>query len=112
MPKIASSQKLVAVLASFKLVTASPKSNTKIALQCVLYIWYSVQFLEKDQANKLKTLIDFGSGVNALTLTYVAKLGLAIKKTSVRAQKIDSSLLETFGMASAKFLPQGNQGRV
>ncbi len=47
-----------------------------------------------------------------MTSAYAAKLGLTARKTSVGAQKIDGSPLETYGMASASFLLQDSLGRV
>ena len=44
--------------------------------------------------------------------TYVAKLDFITWKTSVGVQKIDSLLLETYGMASARFPIQDSLGRV
>ncbi len=42
----------------------------------------------------------------------VTKLGLNAQKTNVGAQKIDGSLLETYGIVSASFLLQDNLGKV
>ena len=39
-----------------------------------------------------------------MTLAYTAKLDLTIWKTSIKAQKIDGSSLETYGMVLARFL--------
>ncbi len=47
-----------------------------------------------------------------MTPTYAAKLGLTTRKTSVGAQKIDGSPLETHGMTSARFALQDSLGRV
>lgn len=54
----------------------------------------------------MQTLIDSDSKVNAMTLAYVVKLDLTIQKTSIKAEKIDGSLLAANGIASAKFLLQ------
>ena len=48
-------------------------------------------------------MIDSGSKVNTMTPTYIAKLGLKVRKTDIGAQKIDGSTLETFGMVLAGF---------
>ncbi len=47
-----------------------------------------------------------------MTPTYAAELGLTTRKTSVGAQKIDGSLLETYGMVSASFSLQDSLGRI
>ncbi len=70
------------------------------ALQGMPYIWYPAQF----RNNKVQTLIDPGSEVNAMTLTYATKLGLTAQKISIGAQKIDGLPLETYGIVSASFL--------
>lgn len=38
-----------------------------------------------------------------MTLANIVKLGLIIWKTSIRAQKIDTWALKTYGMSSASF---------
>ncbi len=47
-----------------------------------------------------------------MTPTYVAKLGLTTRKTSVVAQKIDGLSLKTHGIVSARFSLQDSLGRV
>ncbi len=47
-----------------------------------------------------------------MTPAYIINLGFTSRKTSVRAQKIDGSPLETYGMVSASFLPQDSLERV
>ena len=42
---------------------------------------------------------------------FVRKLGLYIRKTNVRAQKIDSSTFETFGIVIADFQVEYKGGR-
>ena len=78
------------------------------ALQHVSCIWYPFQF----QAQKIETLIDSGSEVNAMTPGFAAQLGLIPRPINVGAQKIDGSTLETYGMASARFSLQDSLGRV
>lgn len=39
-----------------------------------------------------------------MILAYAVKLGLTIRKTSVRVKKINSTVLETYGIVSAKFI--------
>lgn len=57
-------------------------------------------------------LIDSKSEVNVMTLAYVAKLGLVTQKINVRAQKIDGSPLEIYGMVSAMFSLQDSLEKV
>ncbi len=46
-----------------------------------------------------------------MTPAYTAELGLTTRKTSVGAQKIDGSPLETYNMVSASFSLQESLGR-
>ncbi len=95
------------------LVTASLEADASAqalkALQRVLYIWYPVQFQE---GQLIKALINSDSKVNTMTPAYVAELSLTTWKTSVGVQKIDGSLLETYGMVSASFSLQDSLERV
>ncbi len=94
-------------------MTASLDADASVqapeALQQVSCIRYPVRFQE---GQVIIALINSGSKVNTMTLVYVAKLGLTTRKTSLEAQKIDGSPLETHGMTSAKFLLQDSLGRV
>ena len=46
-----------------------------------------------------------------MTPTYATKLGLKIRKIDIKAQKIDGSILETFGMVLADFQMEDKLGR-
>ena len=65
------------------------------------YVYYPVQFW-KDKS-MIWGLINFGSKVNTITPTYTTKLGLKVWRADVGAQKIDTSLLATYGMVIATF---------
>ena len=56
-------------------------------------------------------MLDSGSEVNAMSSAYAKRLGLKTWKTNVRAQKIDGSALETFGMVIADFQVEDKSGR-
>lgn len=75
--------------------------DTLLLLEQVLYIHYPVQF-RKNQA-KTQTLIDFGTKVNAMTQSYVVKLGFKVQPIIVDVQKIDGSILKTSKMVIASF---------
>ena len=65
------------------------------------YIHYPVRFQEdqgQESQEQIRALYNSSSEVNAMSPAFAWKLGLHIWKTNVRAQKIDSSALETFGM--------------
>ncbi len=88
-------------------VTASSEAGIGL-LQCMPCIRYAVQF----QNNKIQALIDSGSEVNTMTPAYATKLGLTIRKISVKAQMIDGLPLKTYGMVSARFLLPDSLERV
>ena len=56
-------------------------------------------------------MLDSGSKVNAMSSAYAKRLGLKTRKTNVGAQKIDGSILETFGMVIADFQVENKGGR-
>lgn len=51
-------------------------------------------------------LIDSGSKVNEILLTFIAKLGFTSSPTNVGTQKINGLLLETYAIILASFLLQ------
>ena len=57
-------------------------------------------------------LLDLDSEVNAIHPTFAWKLELLIKRTDVGAQKIDSTMLDTFGMVVAAFSVMDKANRV
>ena len=84
------------------MIGASKEAQEMIVLDRVSCIHYLVQFW-KDKGVTIRALIDLGSKVNVMTPAYAKQLGLQVRKTDVRAQKNDSSLLRTFGMVIANF---------
>ena len=71
---------------------------------------YLLQFW-KNKETTIWALIDLGSKVNAMTPAYAKQLGFQVWKTDVRAQKIDSSSLQTFEMIIASFQVENKLGR-
>ena len=57
------------------------------------YIWFSITFKEQTKA-----LLNSKSEVNATSYALTHQLGLKIGMTNVGAQKIDRTILETYGM--------------
>ena len=55
-------------------------------------------------------MLNSSNDVNAMNLTFAQKLSLHIRKTNVRAQKINGSALETFGMVIADFQVEDKGG--
>ena len=81
-------------------MTKTSKEN-HVTLKRVPCINYPLCF-QKNTVG-IRTLVDSGSEVNAIILTYAAKLGLKVWKTNIRAQKIDGSTLDTFEMVLPDF---------
>ena len=99
-------KKLVSILATSSSVT---QTNKEVTLKRVPYIYYPLCF-RKDTIG-VRALVDSGNEINTMTPTYVAKLGLQVRKTDIRAQKIDGSTLETFEMVLADFQVGDKLGR-
>ena len=70
-------------------------------------IYYPVRFQEE----QVRALLNSGSKVNAMSLSYAKRLGLKTRKTNIGAQKIDGSALETFGIVIADFQVEDKGGR-
>ena len=100
-------KKLVSVSATSTLTTGARKE----ALERVPCIHYPVQFKDTDRA-PVQALIDSGSEVNAIHLSFVKQLGLSIRPTDVGAQKIDGTTLDTHGMVLAAFSVEDKANRV
>ncbi len=77
-------------------------------LKCVPCIHYPVHF--KKSQNEIQALIDSGSGVNAMTPAYAAKLGLQVRSSNLGVQKINGSTLVTHGMLLASFQVEDKHG--
>ena len=48
-------------------------------------------------------LFDLGSEVNAIYPTFAKELGLSIRPTEIRVQKIDATMFDTYEMVVAAF---------
>ena len=64
-------------------------------------IRYPITFRKKSVS--MSALLDSGSEVNAIHPTLAQKLGLPVRPTNVGAQKIDGTMLDTFGMVVTAF---------
>ena len=101
-------KKLVLVLmTSAPVIEASQKDVVVLdQIPCICYlIWF------KKSEVLVQALIDSGNKVNTMTPAYALKLGLKVRLTDVRAQKIDGSTLETFGMVLASFQIEDKLGQ-
>ena len=77
MPGATQGKKLVLVSATSALVTKASKEAQEVILDRVPFIYYPVQF-RKDKEATIRTLIDSGSKVNAMTPAYAKQLGLQV----------------------------------
>ena len=60
----------------------------------------------------MQALLDSRCEVNAMHISFAKKIGLPIWPTDVRAQKIDSTMLDTYGMVVAAFIMVDKANRV
>ena len=65
-------------------VTQMIQETPKVILDHVSYIHYPIQF-QKNKKATIWALINFDSKVNVITPPYVAKLGLKVCPTNIRA---------------------------
>ena len=79
-------------------MTKTRKEND-IALQRVPCIHYLIPLKKKE----VQALIDSGSEVNVMIPAYTSKLDLQVHRIDIRAQKIDGSTFEIFGIVLARF---------
>ena len=91
----------MAISATFTSVTVK-----KEELEQVSCIWYPITF--KDLT---KALLDSESKVDIMISAFVHQLYLTIRKTNVRAQKIDGMTLEIYGMIISTFSMLDKDGR-
>ena len=78
-------------------------SEEVVRVPCIHYpVWF--------QEEQIRALLDSSSKVNVINLAYAKMLGLKTQKTTVGAQIIDSSALETFGMVIADFQMEDKGG--
>ena len=82
------------------------------ALKYVSYIHYPVQFKKDTDKTPVQALIDSGSEVNAIHPSFAKQLGLPIKPTNIRAQKINSTMLDTYGIVVIAFSVVDKANRV
>ena len=82
-----------------------------VSVPCTHYlIQYQESQGQKGQ-EQVKALLDSSSKVNAMSLAFARKLGLHIRKTNIKAQKMDNSALEIFGMVIADLEVEDKAGR-
>lgn len=62
-----------------------------------------MQYLIKFQKKTAQAFIEFGNKNNIMSLIYLKSLRLCIKKTNVKAQKIESFILRTYKIVLTVF---------
>ena len=99
-------KKQVTILATSILMIVANKEavedskNPRSKLARVLCIRYSINFRTKF----VLALFDLSSKINAVYPTFAKELGLSIKLIDIGVQKIDSSMLDTYGIVVTAFL--------
>ena len=91
-------------------MTEASKEAQEVILNMMPCIYYAMQFW-KDQRATIQALINLGSKVNTFLLAYPKQLGFLIQKADVGSQKIDNSLLRTFGMLIGNFKVKDKLGK-
>ena len=82
------------------------------ALERVPCIHYSVQFKKDASKAQVQALINSGSEVNAIHLTFAKQLGLPIRPTDIGVQKIDGTTLDTYEIVVTAFSVEDMTNRV
>ena len=113
-------KKLASVSTTSTLITEESKEAILVSvkeLEQVMYIQYPIAFLggitqDSLVLNPVSALLDSGSEVNAMYPAFAKRLGLMVRATNVGAQKIDCTILETYGMVVAAFSVTDQADRV
>ena len=89
-------------------VTKASMEDTSLArVPCIHYL---VRF--RKDSSQIQALLDSRSKVNAINPAYASRLDLRVHHINIRAQKIDGSTFETFGMVLASFQVEDKLGRI
>ena len=91
------------VSATPTLVTVARKEEVDENLRANLTRVPCIRYTNNFGKKSVSALLDSGSEVNAIYLAFAKKLGLTIRSTDVGVQKIDGTMLETYGMVVAAF---------
>ena len=84
----------------------------KEALKHVSYIHYQVRFRKDKDKTQLQALIDLGCEINTIYPSFTKRLGLPIRPTDVRVEKIDGNTLNTHEMVVTAFLVMNKANQV
>ena len=99
-------KKLVTVLTISSPVTLARKKGVEDSenLRSILTRVPCIHYLIKLREKSVLVLFNLGSKVNVIHLTFAKELSLFIRATDVKAQKIDGTILDIYGMVVAAFL--------
>ncbi len=86
--------------------TSITEKKTEEELERIPCIRYPVTFKDQTEA-----LLDSKSEINLINQTFASQLGLKIRKTNVRAQKIDGIILKTDGRVGSTLSESDNDGK-
>ena len=86
------------------------EGNHSKNLAQVLYMLYPITFWKKSMP--VLALFDSGNTINTIHLTFTQELGLPIGLMDVKAQKIDGTMLDTYGMVVTAFLVKNKANQV
>lgn len=93
------------------LIIEISKKNKDFIIENVACVNYLSCFYKKNKKVELQVLIDLGINVNTHVLTYIAKIGLKICQTIIRAQKINGFILKIFYMVRLNFEIKNKLGK-
>lgn len=91
-------KRISAFIISLMMASANME-NISLVLNWTLCIHYPV-WIKK---NNFWDLINSNNKINAMTSIYLAKLSLKVCYINVKAQKIDNSIIKTFGIVLVNF---------
>ena len=95
-------KKQILVLATFtSMIDAKEEA---LVLEHVFCIHYPIQFKKDTNKTQIRALIDSGIEVNDIYPTLVKELGFFIRSTNIGVQKIDGTMLDTYGIVVTAFL--------
>ena len=87
------------------MIKVNKKHN--VVLDEIFYICYPIRFKKKE----VQALINFGNKVNAMMPAYAPNLGLKVRWTDIRAQKINGSIFKMFEIVLANFQVENKFGK-
>lgn len=94
-------KKLVVLSVTSLLVTKASMKNTLRPLKIVPCIYHQLYF--QKNLRETRAFIDSNIEVNVITLVYIVKLSLKVRKTDIETMRIDDYTFSTFEIVLADF---------